>query len=486
MDRLQVSPSTRRLLAVWLAAGLALVGLVALEIVVHAAGEVVPAVLVLPVIIATWYAGLLAGALTLTMETVFAVLALPPVLRFTVASREDAVRLALSVGVSAIAMAIVASRRAVERRFRAVVTLASEGIWTIDADGRTTYVNPRMAEMFGYTPAEMKGRRFSEFVPPADVQPAEHHFERRKLGVAERAECELVRKDGTKFIALYAATPLLDGSRITGALAVVTDITERKRAEETIRQQGEALARANRQKEDFLAMLGHEMRNPLTPIITALTLMERKGDESCARERAVIRRQVEQLTRLVEDISDVSRFMRGKLSVHREAVDLARVVREAHEVVSPLLEPKQHTLRIDVRDGLTIEGDRVRLRQVVVNLLANAARYTPSGGRIVVTGEADRGHVVLRVRDNGIGIAPEFLPLLFEPFMQTSRALERSDGGLGLGLAIVQGIVHAHGGTIEAHSDGPGQGSEFVVRLPVTFSDASAPDREIGALPPSS
>jgi PAS domain S-box-containing protein len=476
MDRLQVSPFTRRVLAVSLAVGSALVGTAVLEIVLHVTGQFVTAVLVLPVIVTTWYAGLLAGVLTIAVQTVFAVLALPAVPSFTVASREEAIRLAVAVCVSVIAMVIVASLRAVERRFRAVVTLASEGIWTIDADGRTTYVNPRMAEMLGYTPAAMKGRRFSEFVPPDDVQPAEQNFEQRKRGVSQRAECVLVRKDGTTFIAYYAGTPLSDGSRITGALAVVTDITERKRDEEIIRQQGEALVRANRQKEDFLAMLGHEMRNPLTPIITALTLMELKGDESFSRERAIIRRQAEQLTRLVEDISDVSRFMRGKLNVRREAVDVARVVREAHEVVSPLLESKHHTLHVDVPDGLVIEADSVRLRQVVVNLLTNATKYTPSGGRIVVTGEADGGHVVLRVQDNGTGIAPEFLPLLFEPFTQTPRASDGSEGGLGLGLAIVQGIVHAHGGAIEARSDGPGQGSEFVVRLPVTCPDGVALD----------
>jgi signal transduction histidine kinase len=256
-------------------------------------------------------------------------------------------------------------------------------------------------------------------------------------------------------------------------LAVVTDITDRKRNDATIRQQAEALERANREKENFLAVLGHELRNPLTPLVTAVRLMEMKGDTTFQRERSVIARQVQHLSRLVNDISDVSRSMHTKLHIRRETVDLSDVVSGACEAVVPLLSEKQHTLDVNVPEGLRIEGDSTRLRQVVVNLLTNAAKYTAPGGRINVMAETVGNDVLLRVRDNGIGIPADFLPLLFQPFTQKPETLKDSHGGLGLGLAIVQGIVQAHGGTIEAHSDGAGHGSEFVVRLRVVLPESS-------------
>jgi PAS domain S-box-containing protein len=359
--------------------------------------------------------------------------------------------------------------RTLEQRLRAVVTVASEGIWTIGADGRTTYVNPRMPEMLGYTPAQMQGRRFSEFVPPRQLPIAERGFDERRQGVPDRNEIELIRKDGSSIWIHYAGTPMSDGSRFIGALAVVTDITERRQNEMTIRQQAEALAQANRQKEEFLATLGHELRNALSPLVTAVKLLELKKDGPSQRERAVILRQCDHLTRLVGDISDVSRFGHGKFSIQGEPVNFAQVVREGCDIGAPLVARSAHPLDVHVPERLTIEGDGVRLRQVVVNLLTNAAKYTPDGGRITVTAEVeDTGaHAILRVRDNGVGILPEFLPVLFEPFSQSQQSRDRSDGGLGLGLAIVRGIVQAHDGTIDAHSGGAGQGSEFVVRLPV-------------------
>jgi PAS domain S-box-containing protein len=474
MDRLNVRPFVRQFLAVALALCLALVGIAAAEIVMLVTGQFVAAILILPVVVAARFGGLLVGALTIALQTVFAALMLPPVLRFAVTSDAEVIRLAISVGVSMAAMFIVIRVRNVERQFRAVVTVASEGIWTIDADGRTTYVNPHMADMLGYTPAEMRGRRFSEFVPPTGVPRAEEEFEKRRHGVPQRGDCELVRKDGSILWAHYAGTPLSDGTHFIGALAVVTDITERKRNDATIRQQAEALERANRQKENFLAVLGHELRNPLTPLVTAVTLMEVKGDTTFQRERSVIARQVQHLLRLVNDISDVSRSRHAKLHIRRERVDMSNVVSDAREAVAPLLSEKQHTLDVNVPDGLRIEGDSTRLRQVVVNLLTNAAKYTLPGGRINVMAEAAGDDVVLRVRDNGVGIPADFLPVLFEPFTQKPETLEDSHGGLGLGLAIVQGIVHAHGGTIEAHSDGAGHGSEFVVRLRVVLPNTSA------------
>jgi PAS domain S-box-containing protein len=364
--------------------------------------------------------------------------------------------------------------RKIDRRFRAVVNVASEGIWTVDEKGRTTFVNPRMADMLGYTLAEMRGRRFTDFLPPAGIPPVEAGFRQLAAGIPERSDCELLRKDGSTLWVHYAATPLSDGSRFIGSLAVVADISEQKRHEATIQRQSEALERANRQKEDFLAMLGHELRNPVAPLITAVKLMELKSDGAFERERTVIARQAEQIARIVDDISDVSRFMRGKLHIRCETVNVADVIRDASDSLSPLFARKRHTLDVHVPDELIVQGDRLRLRQVLVNLLTNAAKYTPPGDRVVVTAETDDDRVVIRVRDNGVGISGDFLPMLFEPFTQKPETIRSSEGGLGLGLAIVKGIVQAHGGTIEARSGGAGQGSEFIVRLPVVLPETAA------------
>ncbi len=229
----------------------------------------------------------------------------------------------------------------------------------------------------------------------------------------------------------------------------------------------EAAEGANRAKDEFLAMLGHELRNPLSPIVTSLELMKLKGSPETERERTVIERQVQHLVRLVDDLLDVSRIARGKVELKTETVEIAEAVAKAIEMASPLLEQRAHMLNVDVPGrGLRVHADPTRLSQVVANLLTNAAKYTPKGGQITIgAGQAD-GEVVLSVRDTGIGIAPELLPRIFDLFVQERQALDRSHGGLGLGLAIVRNLVELHGGAVSASSEGLGQGSEFVVRLP--------------------
>jgi len=458
MDKLHIRPSVHNALAVALALGCALGGTVAVLAVLRLTGQFDPAILVVPVLVATWYGGRFIGASSLALQTVFCLLALPPVLAVRVSSSADLTHLAVSLGVCVLVFVGVAHMSAIERRYRGVVTLALEGIWTTDADGRTTYVNPRMADMLGYTAAEMRGRRFSEFVPQAEVPLSEANakLECRRQHTTERADCELVRKDGSTLAVHYAGTPLFDGSRFIGALTIVSDITERKRYEATIRRQAEELTRAGRQKDEFLAMLGHELRNPLGPLVAAVTLMDTKSDGSFRRERSVVIRQVEQIVRLVDEISDVSRSMHGKLHLRAETVNVGQLVREACRGVSELMTRKHLTLDVQLPDTLEVQGDELRLRQVVVNLLTNATKYTKSGGHIAVSATGDQDHVLIRVRDNGVGIAPDFMPFLFEPFMQQRDTLNHSEGGLGLGLAIVRNIVQAHGGTVTAHSDGEG------------------------------
>jgi PAS domain S-box-containing protein len=234
------------------------------------------------------------------------------------------------------------------------------------------------------------------------------------------------------------------------------------------------LRAANRAKDEFLAMLGHELRNPLSPILTALQLMKLRGSDGSERERTVIERQVNHLTRLVDDLLDVSRIARGKVELKEEIVEIAEAVAKAIEITSPLLEQRTHTLNVAVpRRGLFVKGDPTRLTQVISNLLNNAAKYTPPGGHITVAARDEDGDVVLRVRDTGIGIAADVLPRMFDLFVQERQAIDRSQGGLGLGLTIVRNLVERHGGRVAAHSDGPGTGSEFVVRLPQAMTTAA-------------
>jgi signal transduction histidine kinase/CheY-like chemotaxis protein len=233
---------------------------------------------------------------------------------------------------------------------------------------------------------------------------------------------------------------------------------------------------ANRAKDEFLAMLGHELRNPLAPILTALQLMKLRTPTAIERERSVLERQVRHVVRLVDDLLDVSRIASGKIELSREAVALSDTVAEALELAGPLLHERRHEVMTDVARTLCVDGDPVRLAQVVSNLISNAAKYTEPGGRIEITGAREGEEVVLRVRDNGVGLHPELLPRVFDLFVQGGQSLDRAKGGLGLGLAIVRSVVELHGGRVFAESDGPGQGSEFRVVLPAL--DVRSPVRE--------
>jgi len=277
----------------------------------------------------------------------------------------------------------------------------------------------------------------------------------------------------------FVYQPIVDPSGATEAIAaVIYDVTALTRA----RREAEIASRA---KDEFLAMLGHELRNPLAPIRTALQLMRLRGIDGADRERQVIERQVNHLVGLVDDLLDVSRITRGKVQLQRQPLEVADVVAKAIETASPLLEQKGHTLEIDVaRTGLLVDADPERLAQVLANLLTNAAKYTEARGQVFVSAAVDGEDIVIRVRDTGIGIAPDMLPRVFDLFVQERQALDRAQGGLGLGLAIVRSLTQLHGGRVEAHSDGQGQGSEFVLRLPRLVT-AAAPARPDGPVPDS-
>ena len=266
-----------------------------------------------------------------------------------------------------------------------------------------------------------------------------------------------------------------------GVILVAADVTEQVRSRRSLErahtereQLLEELTAANRTKDDFLAMLGHELRNPLSPIVTALQLMRMRGESAALREREIIERQVEHLVRLVDDLLDVARATRGQIELKIEQVDVSLPVTKAVEMASPLLAQRGHRLALEIEPGMLWEGDAMRLAQVVSNLLTNAARYTEPGGEVKLQARrGDPGWLRIGVSDNGIGLAPEMLEQVFGLFFQGKRSVDRTEGGLGIGLALVRNIVELHGGSVEAHSGGLGQGSEFVVCLPLKNSNAA-------------
>ena len=267
----------------------------------------------------------------------------------------------------------------------------------------------------------------------------------------------------------FHLTPIRDGGgTLNGLLTVVVDVTDQVTARRVIQEARNEAERASRAKDEFLAILGHELRNPLAPILTAVHLMRLRDADRFVKERTVIERQATHLVRLVDDLLDVSRIARGKITLRTERVEMGELVAYAVEQASPLLETQAHNLEIDVpSSGLPIEVDKSRFGQVVSNLLTNAAKYTERGGRISLRARRDGQDVVLSVRDNGVGIAPEMLPRVFDMFAQEPQSSDRSRGGLGLGLTIVRSLTLLHGGRVEARSEGLGKGSEFIVRVPV-------------------
>jgi signal transduction histidine kinase len=291
-----------------------------------------------------------------------------------------------------------------------------------------------------------------------------------------------------------AGVPLIASGRVLGAIhlsfhAQLPDAEARARIDRLVGQCGQAFERAalfdseraaraaaraaDRSKDAFLAMLGHELRNPLAPIITALEVMQIRNPEP-HRERDIIERQVRHMTRLVDDLLDVSRIARGKIELARSRVELAAVLDDAVELIRPLADERRHALIVQVDPELAIDGDRARVVQIVSNLLTNAVKYTPSGGRIELVARRQGGDAVVQCTDNGVGIPAELLPRIFEPFVQHEATIERAMGGLGLGLAIVRSLVAMHGGTVEVASDGAGKGATFTVTFPALSVSAVA------------
>jgi signal transduction histidine kinase/ActR/RegA family two-component response regulator len=301
----------------------------------------------------------------------------------------------------------------------------------------------------------------------------------------------LIARDGAERAIDDSAAPIRDAAgRVTGAVLVFRDVTERREAERTLHDglaarklAAEELQEADRRKDEFLATLAHELRNPLAPVRNALEVMRQAGDDPVAVEqtRAIIERQVGQMVRLIDDLLDVSRITRNALELRAVRVDLAAVVQSAVEISRPLIEAGGHHLTLELPDRpIHLQADPTRLAQVFSNLLNNSAKYSEPNGRIVLAAERQGGEVVVAVRDTGVGIPAAMLPRIFDPFLQGDRSLERTQGGLGIGLTLVRRLVEMHGGSVVAQSAGAGQGSELIVRLPALPETAdAAPDEPV-------
>jgi PAS domain S-box-containing protein len=368
-----------------------------------------------------------------------------------------------------------------DARLRDLVDTAAEGVWILDADRRTTYVNRRMAEMLERPVHEILGHSGDALFAPESRTDVAEVWEACRRGLRDRREIGFQLPDGGRLWASASVSPVLDESGgFGGILAMLTDVTERRRLDEELRRRVEELAAEDRRKDEFLAMLAHELRNPLAAISNAGHVLDRGGSAD-ARTRdlvGVIGRQIRHLSRLVDDLLDVSRFTRGKIELRKRPVELRPIVEGAVETIQPLLERQGHRLTVSMpEEPVMLEADATRIEQVLANLLNNAAKFTEPGGRLGLCVETQGGEAVLTVRDNGQGIAPDLLPRIFDLFVQEDRSLARSHGGLGIGLTLVRSLVERHGGKVEARSEGPGRGSELVVRLPLLSTGARAAEQ---------
>ncbi len=363
--------------------------------------------------------------------------------------------------------------------FRLLVwSVRDYAIFLLDTRGHVATWNLGAERIKGYTADEIIGRHFSTFYPPEDAGKCPQELETALRDGRFEDEGWRVRKDGGRFWASVVITPVRDDKgRLLGFGKVTRDVTERKRSEDE-RTQRLAAEAAGRSKDTYLAMLGHELRNPLAPIVAALQVLKLRDDWRSQRELGIIARQVDQIVRLVDDILDVSRITGGKIELKRAHIDLRDVIARAIEAASPLLEDKGQLLRVTApRHPVVIDADATRLTQVCTNLIANAVKYTGRGGHIVVAVSYDADAATIEVRDDGIGMSAELVDKVFDLFVQGEASSGRA-GGLGLGLAITRSLVQQHGGSVTAASPGPGHGSSFTVRLPLAQPSPMMPRAE--------
>jgi hypothetical protein len=367
-----------------------------------------------------------------------------------------------------------------EERFRLLVEGVQEyAIFMLDPEGKVTSWN-RGAEMIkGYAASEIIGSHFSRFYPQEAIlqgKPAWELETATRYGSVEE-EGWRVRKDGSRFWANVVITALRDKEGdLRGFAKVTRDMTERRRVEQ--------LEQADRQKDEFLALLAHELRNPLAPIRTALEVLRRRDVPAPALDQAglLAERQLRNMARLLDDLLDVSRIREGRIELRKEPLNVSTLLRAAADAARPLMDERRHDFVVDdPANDIWVEGDGVRLEQVLGNLLNNAAKYTEPGGEIRLSANSNDGNVLIRVQDTGIGIEPLMVSRVFDLFVQAERRTELSAGGVGVGLSLARKLVELHGGRVEAFSAGAGRGAEFIVRLPTTAPPPAAEEKLVAS-----
>ncbi len=454
------------------------------------------------VMFSAWYGGLSSGL----FATVLSVLAcdyflIPPLYAIGQASGADLLQLFVFSLVALLISSLNASLGAAKQRaeislaklqgseeqYRSLIDTANEGIWLLDAQIRTEYVNQQLAQMLGYSVGEMLDRPLFHFVDREFQFKAEQLVERRKQGIIEQFDFCYRRQNGSQLWAIVSTQPRFDRQgKFVGILAMLTDITDRKQIEQereqllereqSARQLAEA---ANSMKDDFLAVVSHDLRSPLNAIIGWSKLLRdgRLDAEKTKKALEIIERNAQDQERLIEDLLDISRIVRGQIRLALKPLDLLPIIEAAIDTVLPTANAKQIQLESGLAPNIDlVKGDRDRLRQVLWNLLTNAVKFTPAEGKVEVTLNAIATHAKIQVSDTGIGICPDFLPYVFERYRQQNGKTDKVRSGLGLGLAITRNLVELHGGKIFVDSLGEGKGATFTVMLPFVCSDLGVSD----------
>jgi PAS domain S-box-containing protein len=366
-----------------------------------------------------------------------------------------------------------------------IVSSSGDAIISKTLDGTILTWNAGAERIFGYSAAEAIGQSITLIIPPDRLAEEQGILQRLRRGErVEHFDTVRVAKDGRTVDISLTISPIRDAmNRVVGASKVARDISDRKRAEQALRD-------ADRRKDEFLATLAHELRNPLAPIRNSLHVLRLAGNTDPAVEqvREMMERQVNHMVRLVDDLMEVSRITRGKIDLRMEPIELAGVIRSAVEASQPLIDAGGHQLAVTIPpEPVTLNADPVRLAQVFANLLNNAAKYSDGPGQIWLTVRRDHRDVLVTIRDTGIGISADMLPRIFEMFTQINESDRRNQGGLGIGLTLVRSLVQLHGGSVTAFSEGLGKGSEFTVRLPLAAglpSDKEHPQSQHFAITP--
>ena len=367
-----------------------------------------------------------------------------------------------------------------EERIRLLLDSTAEAIYGIDLSGVCTFCNSACARLLGYeSPAALIGRQMHQLIhhtrPDGTPHPPEHspiyQVMRHREGV--HIDDEVIwRADGTSFPAEYWSHPILRNDEVIGAVVTFLDVTERRRAEQEIQE-------GVRRREQFLAMLSHELRNPLAAILSATRVLESASwtDNACHEASQVVARQANHMSRLLDDLLDVSRITRGHITLRSELVDLRGTATSTIEALGPFMAERETRLILNIDDDpVYVVGDPARLQQIQANLLSNASKYSPRGAEVRFELRREDGQAMIRVADHGRGIEPDVLPRIFDLFVQGDQSLARSEGGLGIGLTLLRSLVELHHGRVEAHSDGPGRGSAFTVWLPLAPADSLSAD----------